>query len=161
MTSYVAFELVAQGKLSLDRKLPVRHDTFKQWRGVGSTMFLADGAEVTVADLLRGIVTVSANDACVVLAEGVAGSVPAFTAMMNAEARKLGMRDTHYNTPNGWPDGGQTYVSAADLATLSQALILRHPNSTAASMATRKWTGTASSRKTTTRFTATPPARTG
>lgn len=127
MTSYVAFELVAQGKLSLDRKLPVRHDTFKQWRGVGSTMFLADGAEVTVADLLRGIVTVSANDACVVLAEGVAGSVPAFTAMMNAEARKLGMRDTHYNTPNGWPDEGQTYVSAADLATLSQALILRHP----------------------------------
>ena len=128
MTSYVAFELVAQGKLSLDTKLRMNPETFKAWHNVGSTMFLGNGSETSVADLLEGIVTVSANDACVVLAEGVAGSVPAFTAMMNAEAKKLGLRDTHYHTPNGWMDEGQTYVSAADLATLSRALITRHPD---------------------------------
>ena len=90
-------------------------------------MFLPEGAEVSVDDLLRGIVTVSANDACIVLAEGAAGSVGAFTSLMNAKARALGMRNSHFNTPNGWPDDGQTYVSAADLATLASALITRHP----------------------------------
>jgi len=91
-------------------------------------MFLASESETSVAELLDGIVTVSANDGCVVLAEGVAGNVPAFTAMMNAEVRRLGLKDTHYHTPNGWMDEGETYVSAADLATLSTALITRHPD---------------------------------
>jgi serine-type D-Ala-D-Ala carboxypeptidase (penicillin-binding protein 5/6) len=128
MTAYVAFELIAAGKLKLEQTFPMRPETFRQWHGVGSTMFLENNSQTTVAELLEGIVTVSANDACVVLAEGVAGSVPGFTAMMNAEAKRLGMRDTHYNTPNGWMDQGQTYVSAADLTTLSVALITRHPD---------------------------------
>ncbi|MFX8312583.1 D-alanyl-D-alanine carboxypeptidase, partial [Acinetobacter baumannii] len=84
-------------------------------------------SQTRVADLIEGIVTVSANDACVVLGEGIAGSVERFTAMMNAQARALGLRDMHFNTPNGWMDEGRTYVSAADLATLSMALIARHP----------------------------------
>lgn len=128
MTSYVAFELIAQGKLKLDQRFPMRPETFRKWHRVGSTMFIENNAQVSVADLLSGIVTVSANDACVVLAEGIAGSVPGFTAMMNAQARALGMKDTRYNTPNGWMDEGQTYVSAADLATLSMAMIVRHPD---------------------------------
>lgn len=128
MTSYVAFELIKAGKLKLDQRFTMNHDAFKKWHRVGSTMFLADGSDTSVAELLEGIVTVSANDGCIVLAEGVAGSVGAFTAMMNAEAKKLGMKDTHYNTPNGWMDEGQTYVSAADLAILSTALITRHPD---------------------------------
>ncbi|WP_107716288.1 MULTISPECIES: D-alanyl-D-alanine carboxypeptidase family protein [unclassified Novosphingobium] len=128
MTSYVAFELAAQGKLKLDASFAMRPETFRQWHGVGSTMFLENNSQTRVADLLEGIVTVSANDACVVLAEGVSGNVPGFTALMNAQARTLGMRDTHYNTPNGWMDEGRTYVSAADLATLSTALITRHPD---------------------------------
>lgn len=127
MTSYVAFELIAQGRLKLDQKFRMYPDTFRKWHGVGSTMFLGNDSETTVADLLEGIVTVSANDACVVLAEGVAGSVPEFTAMMNAQARKLGLRDTHFNTPNGWMDEGQTWVAAAELSKLSVALITRHP----------------------------------
>ncbi len=127
MTSYVAFELIAQGKLRLDQRFTMKPETFAKWHGVGSTMFLGNMSQTSVADLIEGIVTVSANDGCVVMAEGVAGSVPGFTAMMNAEARKLGMRDTHYNTPNGWMDEGQTWVSAADLAKLSMALITRHP----------------------------------
>jgi D-alanyl-D-alanine carboxypeptidase (penicillin-binding protein 5/6) len=128
MTAYVAFELIAEGKLSLDQTFEMRPDTFRQWHGVGSTMFLGNQSRTTVAELLEGIVTVSANDACVVLAEGIAGSVPAFTDMMNAQVKRLGMHDTHYHTPNGWMDQGQTYVSAADLATLATALITRHPD---------------------------------
>lgn len=126
MTAYVAFELIAEGRLRLDQRFTMHGDTFRQWHRVGSTMFLENNSSTSVADLLEGIVTVSANDACVVLAEGVAGSVAGFTALMNAKARELGLRDTHYNTPNGWMDQGQTYVSAADLATLSAALIARH-----------------------------------
>ena len=128
MTSYVAFELIAEGKLKLDQRFVMAPETFKHWRGVGSTMFLGLNSSTSVADLLEGIVTVSANDACVVLAEGIAGSVPGFTAMMNAKARELGLHDSHFNTPNGWMDQGQTYVSAADLATLASAIITRHPD---------------------------------
>ncbi len=128
MTSYVAFELIKAGKLKLGQRFTMSHDAFKKWHRVGSTMFLADGSDTSVAELLEGIVTVSANDGCVVLAEGAVGSVGAWTELMNAEAKKLGLKDTHYNTANGWMDEGNTYVSAADLATLSTALITRHPD---------------------------------
>ena len=126
MTSYVAFDLIASGKLRLDQRFTMTPETFRQWHGVGSTMFLGNNSSTTVAELLDGIITVSANDACVVLAQGIAGSVPGFTAMMNEKARRLGMHNTHYDTPNGWMDQGQTYVSAQDLAILSNALITRH-----------------------------------
>lgn len=128
MTSYVAFDMLTKGKLRLDQRIPVRPETFRKWSHVGSTMFIPAEARPTVAELLEGIVTVSANDACVVLAEGATGSVPAFTALMNAAAADLGMHDSHFNTPNGWMDEGQTYVSAADLATLSSALMTRFPD---------------------------------
>ena len=128
MTSYVAFELIKAGKLKLDQRFRMSHEAYRQWHRVGSTMFMADGSDTSVAELLEGIVTVSANDGSIVLAEGVAGNVPAFTALMNEAAKQLGMKDTHYNTPNGWMDEGATYVSAADLATLSTALITRHPD---------------------------------
>jgi D-alanyl-D-alanine carboxypeptidase (penicillin-binding protein 5/6) len=77
--------------------------------------------------LLRGITTVSANDASVVLAEGVAGSVTNWTALMNEAAGRLGMRASRFGTPNGWPDRGGTQVSARDMITLGTALIERHP----------------------------------
>ena len=127
MTSYVAFDLVTKGKLRLDQRISIRPETYRQWRNVGSTMFLPAEAQPSVAELIEGIVTVSANDACVVLAEGAVGSVPAFTKLMNEAAADLGMRDSHFNTPNGWMDEGQTYVTAADLATLSGALMTRFP----------------------------------
>lgn len=127
MTAYVAFELIAAGKVDPRQRFRVDEQTFREWSGKGSTLFLPNGADVSVEVLLNGIVTVSANDACVVLAKGVAGSVPAFTAMMNAKASELGMKDSHFNTPNGWMDEGRTWVTAADLAKLSAALIQRHP----------------------------------
>lgn len=128
MTSYVAFDLLTKGKLRIDQRISMRPETFREWHNVGSTMFLPADAQPTVAELIEGIVTVSANDACVVLAEGAVGSVPAFTKLMNQAAEELGMRDSHFNTPNGWMDEGQTYVTAADLATLSSALMTRFPD---------------------------------
>jgi D-alanyl-D-alanine carboxypeptidase (penicillin-binding protein 5/6) len=128
MTLYVAFELISRGQLDPNTVFTMSADAQKHWRGVGSTMFLDSAHPATVHDLLMGIANVSANDGCVVLAEGVAGSVPNWTALMNAEARKLGMKDSHFNTPNGWMDDGQTYVSAHDLATLATAILTRHPD---------------------------------
>jgi D-alanyl-D-alanine carboxypeptidase (penicillin-binding protein 5/6) len=128
MTSYVAFDLITKGKLKLDQRMPMRPETFRQWHRVGSTMFIPADGQPTVAELLEGIVTVSANDACVVLAEGATGSVPAFTKLMNDAAAGLGMRDSHFNTPNGWMDEGRTFVTATDLATLSSALMTRFPD---------------------------------
>ena len=71
MTVYVAFEMIKSGELKLNQKMPVRPETWRAWHGQGSTMFLAVNEEPTVDDLLKGIVTLSGNDACVVLAEGI------------------------------------------------------------------------------------------
>lgn len=126
MTAYVAFELMAEGKLRPGDRYTVKETTARQWSGKGTSLFLKPGETVPVDALLRGIATVSANDASVVLAEGFAGDVPTWTKLMNAEAGRLGMKDSHFGTPNGWPDNGSTFVSAADLVTLSRALIERH-----------------------------------
>lgn len=128
MTLYVAFELISRGQLNPNAVYRMSADAAKHWRAVGSTMFLDPQHDVTVHDLLMGIANVSANDGCVVLAEGAAGSVPNWIALMNAEARRLGMKDSHFGTPNGWMDEGQTYVSARDLVTLASAILTRHPD---------------------------------
>jgi D-alanyl-D-alanine carboxypeptidase (penicillin-binding protein 5/6) len=90
-------------------------------------MFLKAGDQVTVGQLLLGITTVSANDASVALAMEAVGSLEDWLALMNANAAELGMRDTHFGTPNGWPDEGRTYTSAHDLALLAEALTTRYP----------------------------------
>ena len=128
MTAYVAFELMGEGKLKPDDRYTVKETTARLWSGKGTSLFLKPGETVPVDALLRGIATVSANDASVVLAEGFAGDVPTWTKLMNAEAGRLGMRDSHFGTANGWPDNGSTFVSAADLVTLSRALLERHPD---------------------------------
>jgi D-alanyl-D-alanine carboxypeptidase (penicillin-binding protein 5/6) len=128
MTAWVAFEKIANGSLDPQRKLTVRPETAKAWAGRGTSMWLKPGEQVSVDDLLRGITTISANDACVVLAEGVAGSVAAWTELMNAEARRLGMTGTHFATPNGWPDQGKTFVTARDMVRLGEAMVERHPD---------------------------------
>ncbi len=127
MTAYVAFELIGQGKLKTNDRYTVKESTARQWSGRGTSLFLQPGETISVDGLLRGIATVSANDASVVLAEGFAGDVPTWTKLMNAEAGRLGMKDSRFGTPHGWPDNGSTYVSASDLVALSKALIERHP----------------------------------
>ncbi len=128
MTLYTAFEMVGRNQLNTSQTMRMSAGAFRQWHRVGSTMFLDQAASPTVNDLLLGIANISANDACVVLAEGAAGSVPTWVALMNAEARHLGMKDSHFGTPNGWMDDGETFVTAHDLALLAGAMIAEHPD---------------------------------
>ena len=129
MTVYVAFDLIRSGELKLDKQIEVSPDTWKKWHGpaAGSTMFLSPGEEVIVENLLKGIVTLSGNDACVVLAEGISGTEEAFANLMNQRAAKLGLTNSHFGNSNGWPDNGVTYVTARDLAKLAAATIQDHP----------------------------------
>ncbi|WP_174292004.1 D-alanyl-D-alanine carboxypeptidase family protein [Sphingomonas bacterium] len=129
MTVYVAFDMIRHGELKLDQMMTVRPETWKKWHGAqaGSTMFLSTGESVSVANLLYGIVTLSGNDACVVLAEGIAGSEEAFVARMNQKAQEIGLKNSHFGTSNGWPDNGVTYVTARDLAHLAEATIGTFP----------------------------------
>jgi D-alanyl-D-alanine carboxypeptidase (penicillin-binding protein 5/6) len=128
MTTDVAFELIDSGKLPLDKMCTVRPETWQKWHGpqAGSTMFLSPNEQVSVENLLHGIVTLSGNDASVVLAECISGTEEAFTDQMNALARKIGLTNSHFGTANGWPDGGRTYVSARDLAKLARYEIENH-----------------------------------
>jgi D-alanyl-D-alanine carboxypeptidase (penicillin-binding protein 5/6) len=130
MTVYVAFDLIRKGELKLDRMVTVQPETWRRWHGpaAGSTMFLSPGEQVSVENLLNGIVTLSGNDACVVLAEAISGTEPAFVALMNRRAAELGMRNSHFGTSNGWPDEGRTFVTARDLGTLAEATIANHPD---------------------------------
>lgn len=129
MTVLVAFDMIKKGELKLDKMMQVRPETWQKWHGpaAGSTMFLSVNENVSVDNLLKGIVTLSGNDACVVLAEGISGTEEAFVARMNAMAKKLGLANSHFGNSNGWPDEGRTYVSARDLATIAKATIEEHP----------------------------------
>ncbi len=129
MTVYVAFDMIKKGELKLDQTFPVRPETWQKWHGpaAGSTMFLSPGENVSVENLLKGIVTLSGNDACVVLAEGVSGTEEAFAARMNDTAKRLGLTNSQFGNSNGWPDEGRTYVTARDLAKLATATIEEHP----------------------------------
>lgn len=127
MTAYTAFKLIEQGALSPQTPVTVSQEVAELWSGEGSSMFLEAGDQVTIGQLLLGVTTVSANDASVVVALAAAGSLAKWLDMMNANAAELGMRDTHFGTPNGWPDEGRTYTSARDLAVLAEAMTTRFP----------------------------------
>ncbi len=130
MTIYTAFDLIKKGDLKLDKSFPVQPTTWQKWHGpaAGSTMFLTVNEQVSVNDLLEGIITLSGNDACAVLAEGISGTEPAFTDLMNRNAKKLGLTNSHFGNSMGWPDGGVTHVTARDLATLATATIRDFPD---------------------------------
>ncbi|AOW23587.1 MAG: D-alanyl-D-alanine carboxypeptidase family protein [Sphingomonas aquatilis] len=130
MTVYVAFDMIKKGELKLDQMITVRPETWAKWHGpqAGSTMFLSPNENVSVENLLKGIVTLSGNDACVVLAEGISGTEQTFTDRMNAQAKRLGLTNSHFGTANGWPDNGVTYVTARDLAHLATATIQDFPD---------------------------------
>src|SRR6476661_8406156 len=129
MTAEVAFELIDKGQLPLNKMCTVRPETWQKWHGpaAGSTMFLSANEQVSVENLLHGIVTLSGNDASVVLAECIAGTEQAFAGQMNALAQKLGLKNSNFGNSNGWPDEGVTYVTARDLSTLARATVERHP----------------------------------
>ena len=127
MTVYTAFNMIKKGELSLDRRIAMPESVWREWNNQGSTMFLKIGDKPTVAELLAGIITLSGNDACVLLATGLSVSEQAFTGRMNENAKKLGLSNSHFGTSMGWPDEGRTYVSARDLATLARATIEEFP----------------------------------
>ncbi|MGI8706163.1 MAG: D-alanyl-D-alanine carboxypeptidase family protein [Sphingomicrobium sp.] len=129
MTTDVAFELIGRGQLPLNKMCTVRPETWQKWHGpqAGSTMFLSPNEQVSVENLLHGIVTLSGNDASVVLAECISGTEQAFVEQMNALARQLGLSNSRFCNPIGWPDEGCSYVTARDLATLARSTIERHP----------------------------------
>jgi D-alanyl-D-alanine carboxypeptidase (penicillin-binding protein 5/6) len=130
MTAYVVLDLIKKGELTRDKQFTVSEATWKKWNGStgGSTMFLRPNEKVSVDELMKGLITVSGNDAAAVLAIGIDGSEDAFVKRMNAVATKIGMTSSRFGTPNGWPDGGVTKVSASDLVTLADRLIRDHPD---------------------------------
>lgn len=127
MSALVAFDLIAAGQLDENAEVTVRPETATRWAGKGTSLYLQPGQRLRVRDLLLGLTAVSANDAAIVLAETALGSTEAWTARMNQRAKTLHMAGSHFGTPNGWPDGGRTYVTARDMVRLANALIGQHP----------------------------------
>ena len=130
MTTHLAFHMIKRGEIKLNQMCQVRPETWQKWHGpaAGSTMFLSPGEQVSVENLLHGIVTLSGNDATVVLSECIAGTEPAYVALMNAEAKRLGMANSNFGNSNGWPDEGVTYTTARDLGRLAEATIQETPD---------------------------------
>jgi D-alanyl-D-alanine carboxypeptidase (penicillin-binding protein 5/6) len=123
MTMYVVFDLLKQGRLSLDQPLPVSE---RAWRMGGSKMFVQLGSTVSVENLARGVIVQSGNDACIVLAEGIAGSEQQFAEMMNEYGRRLGLLGSHFRNSTGWPDP-EHRMTARDLARLAARVISDFP----------------------------------
>src|SRR5579864_5983286 len=123
MTAYVVFGLLKQGRAKLEDELPVSEHA---WRTGGSKMFVPIGGRIRIEDLIRGMVVQSGNDACVVLAEGLAGSEAAFVELMNAKAKEIGLTGSHFADVDGLPDPDH-YMTARDLATLALRTIADFP----------------------------------
>ncbi len=123
MTAYLTFAALKAGTLTLDQPVPVSD---KAWRQEGSRMFIEPRKPVTVQELLRGVIVQSGNDACVALAELQAGTEEAFAALMNREAKRLGMNNTHFTNSTGLPDS-ELYTTARDLGLLAAAIVRDFP----------------------------------
>lgn len=123
MTAYLTFAAIRQKTIGLSQSLPVSE---KAWRTGGSKMFIRVDTQVPVEDLIKGMIVQSGNDACVTLAEGIAGSEENFAQMMNREAQRLGMTNSHFMNSTGLPDP-QHYTTARDLSLLASALIRDFP----------------------------------
>ena len=123
MTAYLVFAALGEGRLRLDQTLPVSE---RAWRMQGSKMFVPLGQQVAVDDLIRGMLIQSGNDACIVLAEGLAGSEEQFVVQMNKMAQQLGLTHTQFRNATGWPDPDH-HMSARDVAMLALHLIRDYP----------------------------------
>lgn len=124
MTTYVVFSALQQGQISLEDEVTVSE---KAWRSPGSRMFIEVGSQVTVEDLLLGMIVQSGNDASVALAEYIAGSESVFAEMMNQYASRLGMSSSHFVNATGLPAEGHI-TTARDLALLARAMVAEFPD---------------------------------
>lgn len=123
MTIYIAFEEIAAGRLKLDTRFRVSE---RAYRMGGSRMFVELNSEVTVEDLIKGMIVLSGNDACVVIAEGLSGTEESFAERMTKKGREIGMTGTVFKNSSGWPAEGQA-TTARDLALLAWHTIKDHP----------------------------------
>jgi D-alanyl-D-alanine carboxypeptidase (penicillin-binding protein 5/6) len=123
MTIYITFRQLKEGKLRLTQTFLIGDHA---WHMGGSRMFVQVGSNVTIEDLIRGIFVDSGNDAAVALAEGIGGTEDNFATMMNAQAAKLGMTQSHFANASGWPADGHV-MSVRDIATLSDHIIRDFP----------------------------------
>lgn len=123
MTLYIAFDQLKASMISMENKFRVSR---KAWERKGSSMFLREGQSVTVKELLEGITIVSGNDACITLAEGIAGSEENFVIEMNEVAQTLGLNNSHFVNSSGWPDEDH-FMSAKDLAVLAKRIFTDFP----------------------------------
>lgn len=123
LTLYIVFEALEKGAIHLDDEVYISH---RAWKTGGSQMFLEVGRRVPLEELIKGIAVVSGNDACVAVAEHIAGTVESFVALMNQKAQELGLTQSHFANPHGLPDPNE-YSTARDLARLAIAYINRFP----------------------------------
>ena len=126
MTSIIAFELIDNGELSMDDKIIISENAWRLSQSGYSSMFIMVGDEVSVENLLKGIIIVSGNDACVALAEGIAGSEEEFAVMMTAKAKEIGMDNTNFSNSSGINDP-DNYSTVRDILTMSEYLIKNYP----------------------------------
>ncbi|MEO7727028.1 MAG: D-alanyl-D-alanine carboxypeptidase family protein [Burkholderiales bacterium] len=123
MTAYLTFQALKDNKIQLTQTVPVSE---RAWKAEGSRMFIEPRRPVTVQELMRGMIVQSGNDACIALAELIAGSEEAFVQMMNAQAKKLAMQNSNFMNSTGLPNA-QHYSTAQDLALLAIAIIRDFP----------------------------------
>lgn len=123
MTIYILFSRMKEGRVKLDSRFTVSE---KAWRMQGSKTFVALGGEISVEELIHGIIVQSGNDACIVVAEGISGSEEAFVKEMNDTAKALGMTASHFVNATGMPDDAHQ-VTARDLAILAEHLVEDFP----------------------------------
>ena len=126
MTAIVAFDLIKSGDLSLDDNFIVSEKAWRLSTAGYSSMFIMVGDEVSVEDLLRGIIVASGNDACVALAEGIAGTEEEFAILMTAKAQEIGMENTNFSNSSGINDPNN-YSTVRDILLMSNYLIKEHP----------------------------------
>lgn len=128
MTAEIVFDRIRDGSLTLDTEFIVSEDAWRRGGALsgGSTMFLKPGSSVRVEDLLRGVIIQSGNDACIVLADGIAGSETAFAELMTNQARKMGLESAAFKNSTGWPHP-EHKISLYDLAQLAATTIRDYP----------------------------------
>ena len=126
MTSIIAFDLIKSGDLNLDEKFIISEKAWRLSTAGYSSMFVMVGDEVSVEDLLRGIIVASGNDACIALAEGIAGTEEEFAIMMTSKAKEIGMDNTNFANSSGINDP-DNYSTVRDIMIMSNYLIKNHP----------------------------------
>jgi len=126
MTSIIAFDLIKSGDLTLDEKFIISEKAWRLSTAGYSSMFVMIGDEVSVEDLLKGIIVASGNDACIALAEGVAGTEEEFAIMMTSKAKEIGMKNTNFSNSSGINDP-DNYSTVRDIMIMSNYLIKNHP----------------------------------